>query len=106
MRVMVGLVIVPKPAQGFDDGALRLSLAGVNHVVNFSNIAKVRMLSLALLRRNPALMTIWIQIKLPISEVSPQQSELPHVVRDVFADISNSPIRPHNNLLVFLCDLL
>src|SRR6266404_3287331 len=106
MRVMVGLVIVPKPPQRLDYGALRLRLARVNHVINFSDVAKVRMLLLPLLRRNPALMAIWIQIKLLISEIFSQQPKLPHVIRVVFANITDGAIGTHDNLLIFLSDLL
>src|SRR5438874_8437008 len=106
MRVMICLCAVAEFAQRFDYRVLRLRLAGINYVVNFRDIAEMRMLRLTLLRRYPALVAFGIAIKLSVSEVATQQPKLPHVVGDVFADVTDGPVRPHNHFLVFLGDRL
>src|SRR5438874_6254334 len=102
MRVMICLCAVAEFAQRFDYRVLRLRLAGINYVVNFGDIAEVRMLRLTLLRRYPALVPVGIAIKLSVSEVATQQAKLPHVIGDVFADVADGSVRAHNHFLVFL----
>src|SRR6266568_3185924 len=106
MRVMICLRAVAEFAQRLDYRVLGLRLAGINYVVNFGDIAEVRMLRLALLRRYPALVPVGIAIKLSISEVATQQPKFPHVIGDVFADIADGPVRAHDDFLVFLGDRL
>src|SRR6266568_5369937 len=106
MRVMICLRAVAEFAQRLDYRVLGLSLAGINYVVNFGDIAEMRMLRLTLLRRYPALVPAGIAIKLSVSEVATQQAKLPHVIRDVFADVADGAVRPHNHFLVFLGDRL
>src|ERR1700719_2428259 len=110
MRVVIGLLVVSKPAQSFDHRILRFGLTGVDYVINFGDVAKVRMIRLALLRRNPTLVLVGIKKKLAISEILSQQAELPHVIRNVLAHVTDGAIRAHNYLLIFfsdsLCDFL
>src|ERR1700679_75023 len=46
MRVVVGGFIVIKSAQSFDDSALCLGLSGIDDVVDFGDVAEVRMICL------------------------------------------------------------
>src|SRR5947207_2607419 len=100
MGVVVGGFVVSKAAQGLDDRVLCLSLASVNDVIDFSDIAEVRVLGLAVLGRYPALMSVGIQIKSAIAEIFSQQSELPHVKSDVFAYIADGAIGTDNHFLI------
>ena len=106
MSVVVGGFVVAESAQGFDDGVLRFRLAGVDHVVDFGDIAEVGMILLALHGRDPALVLVGIAVELAIAEVAPEQAELPHVVGDVFADIADGAVGADDYFLVFFGDLL
>src|SRR5882672_9431794 len=105
MGVVFRRFAVTQAAQSFDHCVLCLGLAGINHVINFGYVAKVRMLLFTITRRNPAIFLIGIMKELAIAEVASQQSKLPHVVSNVFADITYGSIGANNNLLIFLCDL-
>ena len=48
MRVVIGCFSVAQPAQRFDHGVLRLGLPGVDHVVDFGDVAEVRMIFFAI----------------------------------------------------------
>src|SRR4051794_10843080 len=63
------------------------------------------MLLLTGLRRDPAIVTIRIAKELAIAEILPQQAELPQVIGDVLAGISDRSIRPHDDLVVFVRQL-
>ncbi len=101
MCVVIGGFVVSQPAQRFDDSVLRLRLARINDVVDFRDIAEVWMVFFALHRGNPAIMPVRITIKPAVSEVAPQQSKLPHVVSDVFANVSYGSVGANDHLLVF-----
>ncbi len=51
MRVVIRLIVVAESAQCIDDRVLRFRLAGINDVVDFRNIAEVRMIFLSFSRR-------------------------------------------------------
>src|SRR6266403_5311606 len=104
--VVVSLIVVSQTAQSFDDGVLRLGLAGVDDVVDLGYIAEMGMIFLTLGRRNPALVLVGIEKELAITEVAPEQPELPHVVRDILADVTHGAVRAHDNFLVFLGDVV
>ena len=106
MRVVVGGLAVAEAAQGFDDRVLRLRLAGIDDVVDLRDVAEVRMILLAVRRGNPAVVAVRIAVELAISEVAPQQAELPHVVGDVFADVADGAVGADDDFLIFFCDLL
>ena len=72
---------------------------------NLGNIAEMRMIFFAIGSRDPAVVAIGISIEFPITEIAPQQSKLPHVISDVFADVANRAVGADDNFLVLLCDL-
>src|ERR1700691_4840117 len=104
MRVVVRSLVVAESAQRFNHRVLRLSLAGVDHVVDFGDAAKVWMVWLALHRRYPAFMLVRIAVELAISKIAAEQTELPHVIGNIFADIADSAIRADNDFLIFFRD--
>src|SRR5437588_501644 len=106
MSVVAGGFLVAKAAQGFDDRALRLGLAGINDVVNLSHIAEVGMVFIALHGGNPAVVLIGIAIELAVGEIAAEQTELPHVVGDVFTHVADCTVGADDYLLVFLGDSL
>ena len=106
VRVVVGSFMVAKAAQSFDHGVLCFRLPGIDDVVNLGHIAEVGMIILAVVRRNPAVMAVPIAKEFSIAKVATQQPELPHVIGDVFADVSNGAVRTNDDFLVFLGDLL
>src|ERR1035438_2551925 len=106
MRIPIRRLIVPQPAQSLNHRVLRLRLPRIDHVVNLRDIAKMRMVLLSVRRRNPALVSIRIPEKLSVTEIAPEQPELPHVIRNVFADVADRAIRAHNYLLIFLGNLV
>ena len=63
MRVAIGGLAVPEPAQGLDDRVLRFGLAGIDHVVDFSDVAEVGMVlfGIGVLRGggDPAIVRRW-----------------------------------------------
>src|SRR5438105_15588109 len=101
MCVMRRLLGVSQRAQSFNYVVLRIRLARIDHVIDFVHAAKVRMIALAALSRDPALVTIRIEIEAPISKVPAEQSTLPQMVGNVFADVSNRAVGAHNHLIVF-----
>src|ERR1700690_3504663 len=105
MGVVISLLAVAESAQRFNDGVLRFGLPGIDHVVNLRHIAKMRMIGLAIRRRDPAVMPVGIAGEPAISEIAPQQPKLPQVVGDVFADIAHGSVRSYNDFLVFLSNL-
>src|SRR5689334_2937229 len=106
MCVVLSYITVAEAAQSFNHGVLRLGLAGIDHVINFSYIAKVRMIFFPFAGRNPAVLVVGIAEKLTVREVATEQAKLPHVIGDILANIADSTVRADNNLLVFLCDFL
>src|ERR1700687_2763716 len=54
VRVMLSGLTMAESAQGFDDRVLRLRLTGVDNVVNFGDVAEVRMIFFSVHRGNPA----------------------------------------------------
>ena len=103
---MVRGFVVAEAAQGFDHRVLRLGLASIDHVVDFGDVAEVRMIFLAVGGRNPTLVLIGIAIELAIAEIAPQQAELPHVVCDVFADVADGAVGADDYFLIFFGNLL
>jgi hypothetical protein len=102
MRVVVGRFVVAESAQGFDYCVLGFGLASVDDVVDFRDVAEVRMNLFAVNRGYPALVLIGIAVELAISKIAPEQSELSHVICDIFADIADSTIGADNYFLIFL----
>src|SRR5579859_6232951 len=100
MMVVSRLIFISQSANGFDDVVLRIGLAGINHVVDGTDSAKVRVLGFALLRRNPDLVFVGILKKSVVSEILTQQAELPQVICNVLTNVSHSPVRADNYLLV------
>ena len=101
MRVVIGLIGVSHAAQGLDDVGLRVRLARIDDVVDGRGAAEVRMVRLALFRRNPALV-IGISEEGLVAEVLAEQAELPKVVGDVFADVGDGAVRTNNNFRIFV----
>src|SRR5438477_13066046 len=95
MSVVICSFIMTESSQGFDDGALCLGLAGVNHIVDFRDIAEMRMIGFAALGGNPALVSIGIAVKVAIAKIFSEQTELLHVIGYVFADISTRRVCRH-----------
>src|SRR5690242_20254485 len=96
MRITLGVLLMPEPTQRLNYRVLRLRLARVNHVVNFRDTAEVGMIFLTLFRRNPALMSVGILVKLAVSKVFPQQPKLPHVIGNIFTDVTNGAVGTNN----------
>src|SRR5205823_12980861 len=96
VSVVVSLVLVSQPSQGFDHRVLHLRLASVNHVVALTNVAKVGVLGFAIGARNPALVLVGIEVKLAVAEVFSQQTELPQMVGDIFADVPDGAVGTAN----------
>ena len=105
MRVVVGGLVVAEPAQGFDHRVLRFRLPRIDHVVNFRNVAEMRMIFLALHGGYPALVLVGIAVELAIAEIATQQAKLPHVVGDVLADIADSTVGADDHFLIFFGNL-
>src|SRR5262249_51171071 len=93
--------VVSELSQGLDNGVLRLGLSGINDVVDLCDIAEVGVVGLAVFGRYPALMAIRIGIKLAITKIASEQAELPHVIRDVFADVADGSVRAADDFLIF-----
>src|SRR5579862_2595229 len=106
MGVVIGGFSVAQAPERLNDSVLRLRLPSVNDVVYLGHVAEVWMIFLSLDRRYPAIVLIGIAEKLAVSEVSPEQPELPHVVGDVFAHIADGAVGADDDLLVFLGDFL
>ena len=110
MSVVVGGGVVTESAQGFYDGALRFGLAGVDYVVDLGDIAEVGMIFLGGFvvgcGGDPALVVVRIPVELAVGKIATQQSELPHVVGDVFTDVADRAIGAHDYFLVFFGDLV
>jgi hypothetical protein len=100
--VVVGLLVVAQPAQGLDHGVLRFGLASINHVVNFGNIAEVRMFQRTDHGRNPAVAMVGVVMEFAISEIAAQHAELPHVVSDVFAHVADGAVGADDDFLIVL----
>ena len=101
VRVVVGLLGVAHAAQRLDHVGLRIGLPRVDHVVDGLRAAEVRMVLLALFRRDPALV-IGIGEERLVAEVAAQQAKLPQVIGDVFADIGDGAVGAHDHLGVFV----
>ena len=95
------LGITQKP-QCFDDGVLRIGLAGVNDVVDGGDTAEVRMVRLATLSGNPDLMLIGILVKAAIAEVAAEQPKLPEMIGNVLAYIADRTVGANDDLGVFI----
>src|SRR5271157_2586808 len=102
MSVVRSLLRIAEQPDGLDDGVLRIALPRVDHVVDGCHAAKMRMVSLAVLGRDPHIMPVGIAIEPAIAEVAPEEAELPQVVGDVLADIANRAIRAHDYLRVLV----
>ena len=90
---------MPEAAQSFDHRVLCLGLASVDYVVRPFHVAEVRMLGFSVLGGNPALVAVWVGVKLAISKVAPEEPELPHVKSDVFADVPDGAVRANDYFL-------
>ena len=64
------------------------------------------MILLALHRGNPTVVLIGIAIELAIAKIASEQAELPHVIGDVFADVTNRTVGADDDFLIFLRNLL
>src|ERR1041385_4801240 len=102
MVIVFRLLGVAKSANRFNHIILWIGLARVNHVVNRVHPAKVRMLRLSCLRRYPHLPAIGITIETLITKIAPEQTKLPKMVGNVFADVSHSSVGAHNHLGIFI----
>ena len=51
-------------------------------------------------------MVVRIPVELAVAEIATQQSELPHVVGNVFADVADGAVGAHDYFLVFFGDLV
>src|SRR5438094_966919 len=85
---MICLLRVAESTQGLDDSVLRFGLARIDDVVNFSDIAKMRMVERANGRGNPTIVSVRVFVELAISEVAAQQPEFPELVGDILADVA------------------
>ena len=103
---MICLLRVAESTQGLDDSVLRFGLARIDDVVNFSDIAKMRMVERANGRGNPTIVSVRVFVELAISEVAAQQPEFPEVVGDILADVADGSIRTHDDFLIFLGNFL
>ncbi len=73
----------------------------VDDVVDGRGAAEVRMVRLAVLGRDPALV-IGIGEERLVAEVAAEQAELPEVVGDVFADVGDGAVGADDDLGVFV----
>src|SRR5690349_130398 len=101
MMVVLRLLYVAQPTDGLNHIVLWVALARIDHVVNRMHTAEMRMIGFTGLRRDPNLMPFGIAVEPAISEVFPQQPELPQVIRNVLADIGHGTVGTHNHLGVF-----
>src|SRR3974377_54788 len=102
MRVVGGFVWIAQQSDGLDHRVLRVALARVDNVVNRFHAPKVRMVGLSVLRRNPALVSVRIPEKLSVAKIATQEAELPQVVGDVLANVTNCAVRANDDLCVFV----
>ena len=103
---MICLLAVSERAQRFNHGVLFFGLPRIDHVIDFSVIAKMRMVERPNRGRNPAIVPVGIFVELAITEVAAQQSEFPKMVGDVFPGISHGAVRANDDLLILLSDFL
>ncbi len=102
VRIVRGLLRVTEKPECLDHGVLRIGLTRVNDVVNRGDVAEVRMIRLAVLGRNPDLVIVGIAVELAVAEVQAQQTELPKMISNVFADVTDRSVRTHDDLGVFV----
>src|SRR5471032_1167511 len=104
MGVVIGGFLVAKAAEGVNHGVLRFRLARINHVVDFGHVAEVGMVRVAGGGRNPALVGVGIAEKFAVGEIAAQQTELPHVVGDVFAHVADGTVGADDHFLIVFGD--
>src|SRR5262249_14045144 len=104
VREMVSSIFMTQIAQRFLNGILRLRLSYIDDVVILDDIAEMRMIFFPVGGGDPAVVLVRVAVELAVSEIAAEQTELPHVIRDVFADVADSSIRADDYLLVFLGD--
>src|SRR5215470_6176562 len=80
VREVVGSFSMPQITQGFLDCVLRFRLSYVDNVVVFGYVAEMRMVFLTISSRYPNLMLVRIAVEPAISEIKPEQPELPHMI--------------------------
>src|SRR6516162_8255187 len=102
MRVMGGLVGIAKEANGFDHGVLGIALARVDDVVDGFDAAEVGMIGFAVLGRDPTLVVVGITEEFLVSEVAAEETELPEMIGDVFADVADGSVGAYDDLGVFV----
>src|ERR1019366_2068463 len=102
MRIVRGLVRVTQQPECLDHCVLWIGLTRVDYVIYRRDVAKVRMVRLAVLGRNPDFVLVGIAVELAVAEVQAEQTELPQMIGNVLADVSDGPIRTHDDLGVFV----
>src|SRR5579884_621617 len=101
MRVPAGLLGVSQSAQRLNHIRLRVRLPRINYVVNGLCSAKVWVIRLTRLSRNPA-GVVRIFEEFAVSEIPSQQAKLPEMVGDVLADVGYCSVRADDDLGVFI----
>ena len=79
-------------------------LAGIDHVIDFRDITKMWMIFFSLGSGYPTIVLVGIAIKLAVPEIAPQETELPHVIGDIFTDVTYGAVGTHDDLLIFFRD--
>src|SRR5439155_5432150 len=52
--------------------------------------------------RDPNFLAVWVLVKLSIIEIEAEDTELPHLIGDVFAGVGHSSVRPDEDLVVLV----
>jgi hypothetical protein len=95
---VVGLFVVSQGAQPGDDYLLRVGLARIDDVENIMRMAEGWGAGIvALAGGDPGLVAVGMFMKTPVMKVAVEEAELPKMMRNVFADISNRAGGAHDN---------
>ena len=101
VRVVIGLFGISHAAERLDDIGLRVRLARVDDVVDRGRAAEARMVRLTRFSGDPAFV-VGIREEAFIAEVLAEQSELPKMIGNVFADVGDGAVRADDDLGIFV----
>ena len=87
-----------------DHHILQIRLAHVDHVVNRVAFAEMRATGCGCgsIGRDPDFVAVGVSRQRPVVEVFAEQPELPELVSDVLADVSDGAVRAHDHFAVFV----
>src|ERR1700733_7813610 len=86
MRVVIGLRRVAHAPQRLNHVRLWIALPRIDDVIDGLRTAKMRMVRLTGLRRDPALM-VRIREEFFVAKIAAQQAKLPEVICNILADV-------------------